>query len=252
MIRISAVIITYNEEKHIGRCLESLQKVADEIIVVDSFSTDSTPKICQNYSVKFLQRPYPGQIAQKQYALSLTKYDYVISLDGDEALSKELIDSILIEKSKGYNHIGYQFNRKSFYCGRWINHGDWYPDWKLRLWKKSEAFWGGIGPHDLVKLYHGKAKKLKGDLLHFTFESKQEHLKQIRKYASISAQAYFERKSGIPHIKMYLSPIFYFLKNYLIKGSFLDGKLGWQITKLAMMEKYLKYKELKELYESNH
>lgn len=250
MVKLSAVIITYNEEKNILSCLESLLKVADEIIVVDSFSTDSTPIICQNFRVTFVQRHYIGQIDQKRYALSLTNNDHVIALDGDEVLTLELIESILEEKKKGFLHSGYRLNRKSFYCGKWINYGDWSPDWKMRLWNKKNGTWGGIGPHDRVEITSGSITKLKGELLHYTFETKAEHLAQIEKYSTISAHAYAGQEIKYPGIKKRLSPVFYLLKNYIIKLGFMDGKLGWQITRLSMKDKFLKYQKLQLLYQS--
>jgi len=241
---LSAVIITFNEENNIERCLDGLSKVADEIIVVDSYSTDSTPKICQNFSIQFYQRTYPGQIAQKQYALSLATYDHIIALDGDEALTDELIENILQEKEKGFPDSGYEFNRLSFYCGKWIRHGDWYPDYKLRLWNKHQATWAGRNPHDKVTLKTGSPKRLKGDLLHFTFESKAEHKAQIRKYAELSAETYANERVKGAALRMFISPLFYFIKNYIFKVGFLDGKLGWQIAYLSMKEKWMKYKIL--------
>ncbi len=245
--KLSAVVITYNEAYHIEKCLTSLLEVADEIVVVDSYSNDKTADICQNFRVRFYQRLYSGQIEQKQYALSLTKFDHVIALDGDEVLSQELVNSILTEKKNGFKANGYSFNRHSFYCGKWINHGDWYPDWKFRLWHKKKAYWGGLNPHDKVTLHDGKAKKLDGNLLHFTFESLAEHETQTHNYAIIAAKSYFNEGKTNGIWSMYLSPLFYFLKNYCFKGGFLDGRLGWQITVESMKGKWLKYKYLRQL-----
>ena len=245
--KLSAVVITYNEEKHIEKCLEGLSMVADEIIVVDSYSNDKTAKLCQNYMVRFFEHTYEGQIEQKQFALSLARHDMIIALDGDEGLSEDLIETILMEKENGFPYSGYLLNRKSLYCGKWIKHGDWYPDWKLRIWNKNEGIWGGINPHDKVSLKVGKPKKLKGDLLHYTFESRPEHKKQSLNYASISARSHYEagKKGGIA--KMIFSPIFYLIKNYIFKLGFLDGKLGWYITEESLKGKWLKYKFLRKL-----
>lgn len=244
-MKLSVLIITYNEEKHIGRCLESVVPIADEIIVVDSYSTDKTAEICEQFDLKFVLRAYPGQIEQKNYALSLASHDYILAIDGDEALSGDLMQCIAAEKLKGFPEAGYSFNRLSFYCGKWIRHGDWYPDWKLRLWNKHKAQWGGTNPHDKVSLHSPlKPKKLKGNLLHYTFETKKEHLEQVQKYALTGAQSYFERRVKFPLPRMVLSPLVYFFKNFLLKGGFLDGAPGLQITLLSMKEKYLKYHTL--------
>ncbi|WP_338356856.1 glycosyltransferase family 2 protein [Yeosuana marina] len=142
MIKLSAVIITYNEEEHLEKCLRSLIDVADEIIVVDSFSTDKTPEICNSFNVTFHQHAFEGYIEQKNYAVSLAKHDYILSLDGDEALSETLKSSILKVKNN-YQFDGYYCNRLNNYCGQWIKHSDWYPDRKLRLFKKESGEWKG-------------------------------------------------------------------------------------------------------------
>jgi len=142
-VKISAVIITFNEEKNIGRCLDSLQKVADEIVVVDSCSNDKTCEICEKYGVRFIQNRFKGHIEQKNFAMQQAEYDWVLSLDADEVLSLELTDSILKVK-KDWVIDGYAFNRLTNYCGTWIRHCGWYPDTKLRLWDKRRGRWGGV------------------------------------------------------------------------------------------------------------
>lgn len=244
---LSAIVITYNEARHIQKCLTGLAKVADEIVVVDSFSTDDTPAICRKNMVKFIQKPYESQIMQKQFALSLARYDHVLALDGDESLSDELIHSILKEKELEFPSKGYELNRLSLYCGKWIKHGDWFPDWKLRLWNKHQAVWAGTNPHDKVTLYTGKPKKLRGVLYHFTFESKTEHEAQVIKYAKLSAQSYYQEGRKWSVLRMIVSPVFYLLKSYLLKGGFRDGQIGWQIVRLLMREKWLKYSILRRL-----
>ena len=138
MVQISGVIITYNEEEHIEKCLMSLTDVVDEILIVDSFSTDKTQGICEQFNVRFIQHKFEGYIEQKNYALSLATHDYILSLDGDEALSDTLKESILKVK-QNWEHDGYYSNRMNNYCGQWIKHSDWYPDRKLRLFKKGSG-----------------------------------------------------------------------------------------------------------------
>ena len=143
LLPLSAVIITKNEEKNIARCLGFFIKiVADEIVVVDSYSTDKTEEICLNYNVRFIKHHFEGHIEQKNYALSQATYQHVISLDADEALDEEMQNSVL-EVKKDWSFDGYTMNRLTNYCGKWIWHGNWYPDTKLRLWDKSKGQWGG-------------------------------------------------------------------------------------------------------------
>ncbi|MTI29248.1 glycosyltransferase family 2 protein, partial [Cytophagales bacterium RKSG123] len=149
MKKISAVIITYNEEKNIQRCLESLKGVVDEIVVVDSLSTDNTKKICEKFDVHFIENPFEGHIEQKNYAMGCARNDYVLSLDADEALSPKLKESILKVK-ENWTADFYSFNRLNNYCGQWIRHSGWYPDKKIRLWDRRKGKWGGKNPHDNV------------------------------------------------------------------------------------------------------
>ena len=132
MIKLSAVIITYNEEEHLDKCLRSLLDVADEIIVVDSYSTDKTKEICERHHVTFIEQEFLGYKEQKNFAMSKASYDYILSLDGDEALSNQLKQSVLKTKAN-WIYDGYYSNRLNNYCGQWIKHSDWYPDKKLRL-----------------------------------------------------------------------------------------------------------------------
>ena len=137
-VKISAVIITYNEERNIGSCLDSVKAVADEIVVVDSYSTDKTQEICSRMNVKFLQHHFEGHIEQKNYAVSCVQYGHVLSLDADEILSEKLKQSIIAAK-QNWRFDGYSFNRSTNYCGNWIRHSGWYPDTKLRLWNRTKG-----------------------------------------------------------------------------------------------------------------
>jgi glycosyltransferase involved in cell wall biosynthesis len=241
-MKLTALIISWNEEENIGSCLDSVSNIADEIIVVDSYSTDKTKAICSNKGVRFVEQEYLGQIEQKNFALKLASYDFILSIDADEVLDETLIREIKNEKTKGFPSNGYSFNRKSYYCGKWINHGLWHPEWKLRIWNKNIGFWGGRNPHDKVILLAGsQIKGLNGKLLHYTFKNYQEHQAQIIKYARISAESNHERGIKFPITRMILSPIFYLIKSYMIKRGFLDSRLGWQIAKLEMKGKFLKY-----------
>jgi glycosyltransferase involved in cell wall biosynthesis len=179
MLKLSVVIITRNEEKNIGRCLDSVMDIADDIVVVDSFSTDRTEEICKNKGARFFQHVFEGHIEQKNYAVTLTEYQNVLSLDADEALDDVLKKSIVAVK-ENLQYDGYEMNRLTNYCGTWIKHCGWYPDTKLRMFDKRKGKWGGTNPHDKFEMYQGsKTGKLKGDILHYSYYTIDDHYKQI-------------------------------------------------------------------------
>ncbi len=250
MIKLSAVIITYNEEEHLEKCLTSLVDVADEIIVVDSFSTDKTKIICKSFNVTFVQHVFEGYIEQKNFALSQASNDYILSLDGDEALSKELKISILKVKSN-WQFDGYYCNRLNNYCGQWIKHSDWYPDKKLRLFKKESGQWKGINPHDCYTLKKSKTKgKLSGDLLHWIYKNYQEHNLKVERFSTIAAEAYFKLGKKASIFKIIFRPTWAFFKAYFLRLGFLDGLNGLVICVQAFNVTFLKYIKLRELIKS--
>ena len=248
MIQLSAVIITYNEEQNIGRCLDSLVGIADELVVVDSFSTDQTEAICRRYAgLRFVQHPFAGHIEQKNYALQQAYFPYVLALDADEALSTELKKSILQVKGH-WSYDGYTMNRLTNYCGQWIHHSGWYPDQKLRLWRVENGEWGGTNPHDKVELRAGNTiSHLAGDLLHYSYYTVQEHFERAEKYAVIAAQAMHQQGKRATWLNVVFSPTLKFLRNYVLKGGFLDGQLGYTICRLSALETYWKYRNLRSL-----
>lgn len=248
MSRISAVIITNNEERNISRCLDSLLPVADDIVVVDSYSTDRTPQIVESKGARFVQHPFEGHIEQKNWAISQAKYPFILSLDADEALDDNLQGAILDVKESG-KADGYYLNRLTNYCGKWIWHGNWYPDPKLRLWDSRKGKWGGDNPHDTFILEKGsKTSQLPGHLLHYSFSTYAEHRQQIHQFADIASRAAFQRgKRSSPFHKL-LSPTIRFLKGFVLKRGFLDGKAGWQIAWWSAYAKYLKYRNLQDLW----
>ncbi len=247
MSRISAVIITLNEESKIERCIKSLQSVADEVIVVDSFSTDKTEEICKNLGVKFYQHNFEGYREQKNYALQFAQYDYVLSLDADEALSEELKDSILAVKDN-LKFDGYFFNRLNNYCGQWIHHSNWYPDKKLRLFNRHKGHWGGINPHDRFEMDPGcKTAYLKGDLLHWVLDSYEAHIQKANRFSTIAALEYYKlgRKSNI--FKIMFNTGWRFFKAYILNLGFLDGFNGFVISSFSAYTSFLKYVKLRQL-----
>ncbi|MGD1045933.1 MAG: glycosyltransferase family 2 protein [Bacteroidota bacterium] len=249
MIQLSVVIITYNEERNIARCLDSLKGIADEIIVVDSYSTDKTIEICNSYGAKVFQHKFEGYIQQKNYALETTSFNYVLSLDADEVLSDELRTSIAAVKSD-WKYDGYEMNRLTNYCSAWIRHGGWYPDRKIRLFDKRKGKWTGVNPHDRYALNesHALVGYLRGDILHYSYYSISEHIKQVDYFTEISARVLFEqkRKASLPRLLGF--PVFRFIRDYIFKCGFLDGYYGFVVCVISSHAVFLKYAKLRELW----
>lgn len=247
MTPISVVIITYNEERNIGRCLESVKDIADEIVVVDSFSTDKTEEICKHYDVTFVKHPFEGHIEQKNYANTHATYPHILSLDADEALSVELKRSISQVK-QDWRSDGYYFNRLTSYCGKWIRHAGWYPDRKLRLFDSRKGRWAGVNPHDRYDLERGSSHSwLKGDLLHYSFNTIHEHVDQTNKFSEEGARALFEKGKKTSTLKILVKSTAKFIRNYFFKLGFLDGYYGYLICRVSAFSTFIKYAKLKEL-----
>lgn len=243
MIKLSAAIITYNEENNIQRCIESLLPVVDEIVVVDSLSTDKTVEIAESLGAKVIPQKFLGHIQQKNLAIEKTSFDYVLSLDADEALTPDLQNSIL--KVKGnWQGEGYSFNRLTNYCGKWIKTCGWYPDVKLRLFEKGKGEWQGLNPHDEFRLFNTKPQHIPGDLLHYSFYTVDQHLKQIDYFSTIGAKALYEKEKKGSFFKMIINPVAMFFKSYIIKRGILDGKYGFLISWYSAGEKFKKYSKL--------
>lgn len=250
-MQISAVIITYNEEVNIERCLQSLQGVADEIVVVDSFSTDNTEQICKRFEVRFLPHQFDGHVEQKNWAWKQAKYAYVLSLDADEALDEVLKNSILEVKKNPVANT-YKMNRLTNYCGTWIRHGSWYPDTKLRLAKKDAVVWAGDNPHDkLTPIGKGKSVHIKGDILHYSYYTIEQHVAQQEKFSTIASRAMFDRGKKAPFYKLLLNPVASVIKDLVIRQGFLDGKSGFTIAKISAQSVYWKYHKLRTLWAEN-
>jgi glycosyltransferase involved in cell wall biosynthesis len=249
MIKLSVAIITFNEENRIARCLESVLTSADEIIVIDSHSTDKTEDICQKYPVTFIKNPFKGHVEQKNFAFSKTNFDYVLSLDADEVLSKELQQEILKIKQNPLENA-YSFNRLTNYNGHWVRFCGWYPDEKVRIVNKKFARWGGTNPHDIIILDQGiVSKKLDGDLLHYSYDSISSHIDQTNKFTTIAAKAAFGKGVRSNWFKIMTRPVLKFFRDYFYKLGFLDGKYGLIICVINGLSAFLKYSKIKELQE---
>jgi glycosyltransferase involved in cell wall biosynthesis len=251
MPKISAVIIAFNEEENIGRCIRSVGKVADEIVVVDSFSTDKTREISEKLGARVIQNPFIGFRDQKNFAVRQAENDFVLSIDADEALSVELEDSILqIKENPKYD--GYKFNRLNFCCGQWIYHTDWSPDRKIRLYDRRKGQWRGDNIHEIVKM-EGTATSsvLKGDLLHWSYYTFEQLVKKINTYSTLSANEYFSRGVKASILTIVFSPVWRFFHSFFIKRGFLDGYYGFIVSIQAAKLNQLKYIKLRHLYRVN-
>jgi glycosyltransferase involved in cell wall biosynthesis len=245
---LSTVIITFNEEKNLPRCLESLQGLSDEIIVVDSFSTDATSEICTKYGVTFIQNPFTGHIEQKNFALKQAKGQYILSIDADECLSAEMRESILKLKNSNFGHDGYRFSRRTRYVDHWVRFCGWYPDTKLRLIKNGTAQWGGDNPHDtLLPIPHSKIIKISGDLLHYSYHSVAEHVEQTNKFTTIAANSMHKNGKRSSNFKILSRPILQFVRDYFFKLGILDGRYGFTICYINGLSALLKYTKLKAI-----
>lgn len=244
MIRISVAILTFNEERNIRRCIDSVLAVADEIVVIDSFSSDTTVSICESMGVKVVQHAFGGYIEQKNYAITCCSNQHILSIDADEALSEQLIESIQNVK-ENWNADGYAMNRLTNYCGSWIYHSGWYPDRKLRLFDRNKAMWGGVNPHDKLEMVTGSTTgHLKGDLLHYSYYSVDEHKAQVARFADIAALDMHKKGLRSDLLKVIYKPIARFMRSYIIKAGFLDGKNGLIIALQTARGSFLRYSKL--------
>lgn len=248
-MEISAVIITYNEERNIGRCLQSLAGIADEIIVVDSFSTDATESVAKKYPVRWEQHAFDGFWQQKNRANGLATHDWILSLDADEALSEPLRTALIHLKKNRVESDGqpgaYSLNRLTNYCGQWIHHSGWYPDRKTRLFDRRKARWGAQNPHErLLTDKDVQTAHIQGDLLHYSYYTVSEHLERSRKYADMAVAHQLAQGRAGAWWRVLVHPAAKFLRNYFLKGGFLDGKAGFTICRIAALETYWKYRGL--------
>jgi glycosyltransferase involved in cell wall biosynthesis len=250
-MKISATIITLNEERNIERCIRSLMPVADEIIVLDSFSNDRTETICKELNVRFEKRKWEGYSTSKNYLNGLAQFDYILSIDADEALDEELQKAILKIKDESNPQV-YSLNRITNYCGKWIKHSGWYPDVKVRLFPKEGSRWTGEFVHEELEYPKDlKVIQLNGHLEHYSYYNFVEHRERADKYSVLTAKKMNKagKKAGVA--KPWLSGFGRFVSMYLIKGGFLDGYMGFKIAQISAQSNVFKYKELRRLNKSH-
>jgi glycosyltransferase involved in cell wall biosynthesis len=238
-MKITATIITLNEERNIARSIESL-RCCDEILIVDSGSIDRTVELAQNLGVRVIEAGWLGYAAQKNWAAEQAANDWILSLDADEALSEALEAEIWNLKKQGPRQDAYTMPRLARYLGRWILHSGWYPDRKVRLYERSKAKWVGEFVHESVQV-RGRIGHLDSNILHFTCESLSEHLKTLDRYTTLAAQEIAARRLKIPLHRLVLDPPWTFLKTYVVQRGFLDGFEGLTIAYMAAFYTFLKY-----------
>ena len=247
-MKITFGIITFNEEDNLERCLNSIQSVADEILVVDSGSTDGTQGIAKAHGVSWHQVPWKGYVGQKNHVLSLASHEWVFSIDADEALSGKLLAEIAQLKARPVPDgiSGYSMPRCVLYENRWIRHGDWYPDRLVRLFRKTRARFAGGRVHERLEL-EGKTTLLSGDIEHFSFKDRRDHAERCRRYASLWAEDKHAAERTAYWFSPHLHAGFRWLRNYILRAGFLDGPQGWHIAKMCAGEVFMKYKILRSL-----
>ena len=245
-MRISAIVITLNEEGNIEAALESL-RWADEIIVVDSESADRTVEIARRFTNRIYIRPWPGYSAQKNFAAEQAQFDWVFSLDADERVSDELAREIeRLKQGAEPEAAGFEMPRLTFYLGRWIRHSGWYPDRKLRLYNRKRGRWRGDFVHESIEV-DGEVERLKGDLLHYTVNNSSEHHLRIDRYTSLAAAAMRAEGKRASVASITFAPLSAFIRSYILKLGFLDGMQGFAIARFAAHYAFLKNLKLWEM-----
>ena len=244
-MKLSATIVALNEERNIVRAIESLHGV-DEVVVVDSGSTDRTRKIARSLGARVIEEPWRGYAAQKNFAAEYASHDWILSLDADEALGEVLSAEVLELKQDGPRFDAYSMPRLAQYCGRWIRHSGWYPDRKVRLYHRRRALWTGEFVHESVQV-EGSIGLLEGNLLHFTCNSIAEHRKTLDRYTTLAARELVARGAPLPYWKLVLHPAWTFLRTYFVQQGFRDGAQGLTIARMASLYTYLKYAKAQAL-----
>ncbi len=249
---LSVVIITFNEAANIARCLQAAAAVADDVVVVDSFSTDDTVAICHAHGVRVVQNAFVGYVTQKNFATAQARFDHILQLDADEVLTPDLTAEIQ-EIKTNFAAAGYTLPRLTNYCGHWVRHGGWYPDRKLRLYDRRLGRWTGHLLHERFEVTAGQAVgALQHDLLHYSYTSIAQHLAQFNHFSTIGAEelAAQGRRSG--WWQLWLKPPWKFFNQYVLRRGFLDGFAGLCIAYLSACSVFVKYAKLRVLNEQRN
>ncbi|MDH3685170.1 MAG: glycosyltransferase family 2 protein [Myxococcales bacterium] len=245
--QLSACIIACNEERDLSRCLESIAFADEIVVVVDDRSTDATEKLALEAGARVELHPYEGNVEQKNVALALTTGEWVLSLDADEAVTPELAEQVRAALERGdAGAVGFELNRITWHLGRWIRHGEFYPDWQLRLFRRSAGRWEGENPHGRVEVT-GPVRRLDGELEHYSYRDLADQVDRIQDFSRIQAVGY--RAAGRPVrvvADLVLRPPLRFLRAYLVKQGFRDGVPGFIIAAATAFHVFLKYAKLWE------
>lgn len=246
-MQLSVVIITLNEEKNLPRCLRSVQNIADEVVIVDSYSSDDTGNIARSFGAKVFYHPFEDYVQQKNLAVAKASYDWILSLDADEALSPELEESILAVKASP-RYSAYWLSRLTNYCGTWIRHCGWYPDKKIRLFNRNAGAWAGEQIHESWQANDAAMPtgELNGDLLHYSYYSFSDHVKQIEKFTEIAARSAIANGKKCSLLKMWLAPRWGFFVDYIIRLGILDGYNGYMVCKYSAWAAFVKYSKIRQ------
>ena len=242
--KISACIMTYNEEENIRRCLESVSW-CDEIVVVDSFSTDNTLAICRRIYRPGHQHEWHGYIGQRNLIRTLATHDWILFLDADEEISPRIARCADARNSNPAtaSMSGYEFPRQVYYLGKWIRHGSWYPDIKLRLFRKDRGRSGGVEPHDQV-IVDGPVKRMAHPIWHYTYRDIADHINTMNRFSTISARALYDKGRRFSWIDFMFRPAWRFFKGYFLRSGWLDGKRGIIIATINAFGVSMKYAKL--------
>lgn len=244
-MKISATIIARDEERNIARAIESL-RCCDEVIVVDSGSIDRTLEIARKLNARVIETEWRGYAGQKNYAATQCEHDWILSIDADEALSESLEADLWLLKKNGPQFDAYTMPRLAQYMGKWIQHSGWYPDRKVRLYRKGKATWVGEFVHESVKVT-GTLGHLNSNLLHYTCDSFSEHLRTMDRYTTLAAEELVSRGKRIGMSKLLLDPAWTGFRTYVLQRGFLDGAEGAAIAYMAALYTFLKYAKARNM-----
>ncbi|MFK8101828.1 MAG: glycosyltransferase family 2 protein [Saprospiraceae bacterium] len=246
MKALSVVIIANNERENIPKCIRAAQQLTEDIVVVDSFSTDDTVDVARALGARVFQKEWAGYAQNKNYGNQQAKYDWILSIDADEILSKELVQSI--ETLDLQKETVYSLDRLNNFCGQWIKHCGWYPDWKKRIFNRNEVQWEGDYVHEILAVpAQFKVKKLRGILYHYSYDSLEDHASRLQIYAKLAAEDLHAQGKSVGPLKLWFSPIIRFIKTYFLKLGILDGRNGLIISRSDAYQTYRKYELLREL-----
>jgi glycosyltransferase involved in cell wall biosynthesis len=247
-VSISAAIITFNEERNIRRCIESLKWCVDEIVVLDSYSTDKTVEICKELGVVIIQKEWMGYTQSKNYLNSKITSEYIFSIDADEALNEALKSSLNSLRIEGFSGV-YSLSRMTNYCGKWIHHSGWFPDEKVRVFPKEGSKWVGEHVHEELEFSEMQQfHKLEGILEHYSYYSFEDHRRRADKYSSLTAIKYVEQGKNAGSMKPFFSGLGRFISMFFLKKGFLDGYMGFKIALISAQSNVFKYKEVRRIY----